>query len=135
LFMNLAVKQSARVTDEKITTRFIKTLIDLLTAGDVYTLQVTERVDEERSKKSEFIGWNDTDYYYLITGKAIAAVVKYYKDQGGFFTTTKTTLLKMMDKEGMIFTTTTGGRTFREPLKKITGKPTRLMHLKKEVLT
>ncbi|WP_143122539.1 hypothetical protein [Sporomusa acidovorans] len=127
IFTELGNKQAAKTREEKITTRFVSALQELLDSKTVWVKNIRGNSTEGNG---QFIGWFDDKFYYLITGTALSAVVKHYQSQGGFFTTTTATLLKRLAQEEMIHSE----NGTASMLKKIEGKAVRVMYLRKEFL-
>lgn len=127
VFTDLGAKQAFRSNEEKTTVRFVKALVDLLATNTVWVKDIHGNDSEGQG---QFIGWYDDQYYYLIIGKALSEVVKYYQAQGSFFNTTSQTLGKRLAQDGFI----NAVENQTSLLKKIEGKPRRVIYLRKACL-
>lgn len=133
LFINLAEEQSRKIENDKPTVKFINALRELLATGACHVKLLKDEINfgYEDVNLAGFIGYEDTEYYYLYGETTVKEVVKFYSQQGVNFPVTKTTLLKHLDIEKLIEVETNATRTYREKQKKIKSKKHRLIWLKK----
>jgi len=65
IFLKLADQQGSRVNEQRPATRFLNALSTLLLQRRVYVIDRGNKRPEEAKQGCEFIGWYDTERYYL----------------------------------------------------------------------
>lgn len=124
--METAQEQARLTITEQPATKFIAALSEMLTVGNVHVKSLHETTDNMPG----FIGWADEQYYYLLPEQIFSAVVQFYIKQNCNFPVTKATLWKHLKTAGMIDT----AMDAPTKLKKVNGKPVRVLWLKTDVL-
>ncbi len=95
----LAVSQANSIALDSPTKKFIKKLNSLLMSKAVYV----EIIKQKNISQSEgFIGYEDDEYYYLITDIAHKRVKRLCEEQGELFTISARGLLKQLADENII---------------------------------
>ena len=80
---------------------FIQKLYSLLESGQAV---VIDKNNYEGYTPIGFVGYEDSDYYYLISDAAHKAVRKFCEEQGETFSVTKNALIKALAEENLIET-------------------------------
>ena len=135
IFTELARHQAAVMESDTPVSQFLSALNEMLASDQCHCI----KLDDEGTicgglKGRGFIGYVDSDYYYLYPDITMGAVIDFYKRRGVHFSTTKTMLLKQLSKAGVIKESVHQERVNRTPVKHIDGKNQRFIHLKREVL-
>lgn len=107
---NLAEKQSQAIELDKPTHKFIQKLYSLLESGQAI---VVDKNSFNNYTQPNFIGYEDENYYYLISDAAHKAVKKLCEEQGEVFPVTKRGLIKELAEEGLIETGTSNTTVIR----------------------
>ena len=97
----LAKKQSNSIERNRPTHMFIQKLYSLLESGQAV---VIDKNNYEGYTPIGFVGYEDSDYYYLISDAAHKAVRKFCEEQGETFSVTKNALIKALAEENLIET-------------------------------
>lgn len=131
----LAAEQAEAVQMAKPAERFINALREMMTAGAVQVIRVSDFEGGANKDDRRFIGWQDTNFFYLVSGLTYKAVQHYFRDQGIELGVSEITILKHLESEGYIEPSVTrSGKTERTRLKKIEGEPRRVIYLYKSRL-
>lgn len=109
---------------------FLETLGSLIAAGSVVIRNCTDMRDLEESNKP-FIGYEDSEYYYLLPQATYTAVYKACSDEGSFFPIPKKDLGKELADKGIILTE--GKRYDKRKLIRCIGKQERFWWIEKKV--
>ena len=107
---NLAEKQSRAIENDRPTHKFIQKLYSLLESGQAV---VVDKSNSDHYTPPNFIGYEDENYYYLISDAAHKAVKKLCEEQGEVFPVTKRGLIKELAEEGLIETSTSNTTVIR----------------------
>jgi len=134
VFERIAEEQGRRIENDKPSKKFVNTLRELLDTGACYVVDIGDMARVDNLKHEGFIGYYDSDYYYLYSEAVFKAVVQFTSQQGMNFPVSGQTLLKHLDYEGWIEVELNDSRANRLKVKRISGKPTRLIWLKKAAL-
>jgi hypothetical protein len=142
--------QQTRISEDRPAARFVEILSEIITAGRVDIKKILQQTvafddiakstshDEPEhlsSKFSEFIGWYDEDFYYLLSGQTYRAITGFCREQGSRFPITENSLWKALDAEGLIKTEITGNDRRRHVQKNIEGKKHRVIALRRDSLS
>lgn len=123
---NLAVSQAEFIQTDKPTDKFLKKLNSLFNSKSIYV----EPLNNPQTNSIEgFIGYEDENYYYLITDIVHKKVKRLCDEQGENFTISTRSLLKQLGDENII-EVRNNERTL--PIR-IGNTPQRLMWLKKNI--
>ncbi len=79
--LSLAKTQRQFIEEERSSHRFLRVLATLITQGRAVLLPKDETGNEPQNN-SEFLGWRDEDYLYLIPDAAFMAVSRFCRDTG-----------------------------------------------------
>lgn len=138
VFKELTSRQAETMKIDTPAFQFLSALNELLTSGQCHCI----KLDDEGSpvggfgniKGRGFIGYADSDYYYLRPDAVMPAVIDFHKRQGIHFSITKNMLFKQLARAGAIVETAGQERVNRTPVKRISGENKRYIWLKKEAL-
>lgn len=97
----LAKKQSNSIEQDRPSHMFIQKLYSLLESGQAV---VIGRDNFDSYTPLGFIGYEDSDYFYLISDAAHKAVRKFCEEQGETFSISKNGLIKALAEEKLIET-------------------------------
>lgn len=120
--LELAEEHARTIQEEQPAKKFISALREMIAAEivDIVPVQDVPR------QTTNFIGWRDLDFYYLLPDATFAALVQFYNKQNSNFPVTKQTLWKHLANDGYI--ETDGKQTSKQ--KKINNKNQRFVWLK-----
>ena len=120
-------EQASAVKNDEPTIKFISKLRTLIDSGKAVTGQLSSPPD---IKPNGFVGYEDTEYYYLLTDIAHSMVKNLCNQQGELFTATTNSLMKQLKEEGYV--STNDGRS--TTVVKVAGHATRLLKIPKDKL-
>lgn len=138
ILMKIANRQAAGMENDTPVSQFLSALNEMLAAGQCQCI----KLDDDGSllggigsiKGRGFIGYVDSDYYYLIPGTTMGEVKAFYHKQGVDFTISDKMLYKQLAGMGAIRESRGGGRVNRTLDKNINGTVQRFLWVKKEAL-
>lgn len=93
----IAQRQAQAVEQETLSEKFIRKLFSLLDSG---TVSIPEK--NYAYEATDLVGYQDEDYFYLITDAAHRAVKKLCGEQGEAFSCTTKSLLRQLDEDGYL---------------------------------
>lgn len=128
-FMELARNQLNFLQDDNPTSLYLKGLQELINSNSVRLL-----VKDSVCTADNIIGWEDSEFLYLIPGKTYSAIRRYYSEQGRNFNISSRMILKMLAAEGAIITEKTKEEDRRTVRKELGGKQQRVIQLRKDTL-
>lgn len=111
VLVTLAERQAQLIAEERPSAKYLSVLGELLTSGAAYVQDIHEPAPKE--KEPGFLGWQDSEWYYLLPDTAYKAVAQFCANQGGHFPVTARTLWKHLEVEGVIFTEKNGNENRR----------------------
>ncbi|MBN2879395.1 MAG: DUF927 domain-containing protein [Clostridia bacterium] len=120
-------EQAGAVRNDEPSTKFISKLNTLLDSGKAVTDNLSSPSD---IKPHGFIGYEDNEYYYLLSDIAHSMVKNLCSEQGELFTASTKSLQKQLKEEGYL--STNDGRS--TTVVKVAGHPTRLLKIPKNKL-
>ena len=107
--LDLAAKQNAMVVEEKPVELYLTALEQMLAVGAVH-LRHRATPDESltvwpvnRTPQSEFLGWYDDYYYYLLPKVAFGAVWRFYRAAGVVFPDTERGVREKLLEQHLLF--------------------------------
>ena len=138
IFKELASRQAETMKIDTPVFQFLSALNELLASGQCHCI----KLDDDGSpiggfgniKGHGFVGYADSDYYYLRPDAVMPAVIDFHKRQGIHFSITKNMLFKQLARAGTIVEIAGQERVNRTPVKRISGENKRYIWLKKEAL-
>lgn len=119
--------QASAVKNDEPTVKFISKLRTLIDSGKAVTGQLSTPPEV---KPNGFVGYEDKEYYYLLTDIAHSMVKNLCNQQGELFTASTKSLMKQLKEEGYV--STNDGRS--TTVVKVAGHPTRLLKIPKTKL-
>ncbi len=124
--IGLASEHAKTIRQEQPANKFLAALREMIAAElvDIVPLQDMPR------EGTNFIGWRDLDYYYLLPDATFSALVQFYNRQNSNFPVTKQTLWKHLLNDGCL----SPGKDRVDRLKKINNKSHRCIWLKVDSL-
>ncbi len=125
----LAADQSRVVAEDRPANKFLDALRDMLTARVVWVRHTSEM--DSASRDGAFIGWEDSESYFLIPGETYRQVCRFVQAQGGRFPVGERRLWAHLAAEGLIETFADGSRVNNTILKTISGERRRVLCLKR----
>lgn len=135
IFMALVNRQTEMMKKDTPTFQFLSALNEMLASDQYHCIKLDDEGSPRGGLKGRgFIGYVDSDNYYLYPDITINAVTDFYNRRGIRFPATKNMLLKQLARAGAIEETTGQERVNRTPVKRIDGKNQRFIHLKREAL-
>lgn len=108
---------------ETLSEKFIRKLFSLLDSG---TVSIPEK--SYAYEATDLVGYQDEDYFYLITDAAHRAVKKLCGEQGEAFSCTTKSLLRQLDEDGYL---EKSGKERTRTIRLINQKMVRVMFLRK----
>lgn len=126
LLLSLAIRQTEAVTADKPTHIFIRKFISLVESRQVTLLPTSSIFDET---VSNFVGYEDEKYYYLLLDPVHKAVVKLCADQHDTFAVSARSLAKALGDEQLIEVSADKKNT---QTKRFGNRSVRVLTLKKE---
>ncbi len=129
ILKDIADEQGRRVAEDSPVVKFTAALRELVAAGRC----IIREIEDNRTFNepgTEFIGWDDGGWLYLLPDTTYKAVVHFFSGQGLCFPVTAKTLWKHLDSAGMI----RAGRDQRTELKKIGGKNYRVLSIQRNLI-
>ena len=129
ILQTLAAEQGQRVAEDSPAKKFTEALCELISSGRC-TVRDTTDSRNFVEPGTEFIGWQDGDWLYLLPDTTYKAVNQFFNGQGLCFPVTAKTLWKHLAAAGMI----RAGSGSRTELKKISGKPYRVLSLRRSAI-
>lgn len=138
ILTEIANRQAMVMENDTPVSQFLSALNEMLATGQCHCT----KLDDDGSflgstgsiKGHGFIGYVDSDYYYLIPGTTMGEVKAFYGRQGINFTISDRMLYKQLASVGAIRESKTGKRVNRTLDKHIDGTVQRLLWVKKEAL-
>jgi hypothetical protein len=107
--LELAEKQNLMVVEEKPVELYLTALEQMLAVGAIY-LRHRDRPDEPnavwpitRTPQSEFLGWYDDFYYYLLPKIAFGAVWRFYRAAGVVYPDTERGVREKLLEQHLLF--------------------------------
>jgi len=125
----LAAEQGRRVAEDSPSVKFTAALRELIASGRCIIREIEDgRTFNEPG--TEFVGWDDGAWLYLLPDTAFKAVNQFFAAQGLCFPVTSKTLWKHLDHAGMI----RPSGDSRTELKRIGGKRYRVLAIRRSVI-
>lgn len=129
--VDLTENQSKRIEEDRPVVKFVTALKELLSTNQCYVFPLDET---NHAGGNGFIGYSDSDYYYLYPETTFKEIIKFYQSQGQNFPVSKNTLSKHMESEKLIeCKISADGKTNYTPLKKVSGKPIRFWWVNRNI--
>lgn len=128
----LAADQSRVVAEDRPANKFLDALRDMLTARVVWVRHTSEM--DSASRDGAFIGWEDSESYFLIPGETYRQVCRFVQAQGGRFPVGERRLWAHLAAEGLIETFVDGSRVNNTILRTINGERRRVLCLKRSAV-
>lgn len=111
ILLNIAKTQSSIIKEDKPTEIFINKFKSLLESKKVYFKTSTLITPNNLHNQSQFIGYEDDEYYYIIFDVLHSNIKKLCNEQNEYFSSTPKAILKQLGKENLI-RTDNGKNTF-----------------------
>ncbi len=102
LFLNIAKDQSDIIKNDKPTEVFINKFKSLVESKKIYFLNGNENISKNISPLSQFVGYEDDEYYYIIFDVLYSNVKKLCNEQNEYFSLTQNALKKQLSNENII---------------------------------
>lgn len=103
VFTDLMQEQQDRISEDKPSKLFVDALREMLTTEQYIVEDLTKvGIDETICNGDRFLGYRDSDYYYLLPRVVFRAVVTFYNQSGINFPLTSTMLYKHLKEENLI---------------------------------
>lgn len=137
IFMETAYRQMDLMKEDTPVSQFLLALNELLATEKCYCLEIQDNGIESMSRggiSQGFIGYEDSEYYYLYPDTIMSQVTDFYKRQDARFPITKRMLLKQLHTEAWISVEVSNNRVNRTKVKNIDGGNQRFIWLKREAL-
>jgi hypothetical protein len=138
IFTELANRQAALMKNDTPVSQFLSALNELLASGQCHCTKLDEDGAPLRGIGSTtghgFIGYVDSEYYYLIPGATMSEVKAFYNRQEIHFAISDRMLYKQLASVGAIRELRNGKRVNRTLDKCINGNVQRFLWVKKEAL-
>ena len=128
----LAAVQSRNVQEDRPVNKFLEALRDMLTSKTVWVRHISEL--DSIPCDGAFIGWEDSDSYFLIPGETFKQISRFFQAQGSRFPVSERRLWAHLASEGLIETSTDEKRTYNTISKKIGSDRKRVLALKKTAI-
>ena len=96
-----AAHSAQLVESENITFQFCEKLKSLFDSGRCYVLRIGQ---EQETMCKGFIGYEDSDHYYLVMDAALSEVKKLAKEMGEHFSIGRNGLIQQLVEDGIIVT-------------------------------
>lgn len=129
ILQTLAAEQGQRVAEDSPTKKFTEALRELISSGRCIVRDTTDSRNFVEPG-TEFIGWQDGDWLYLLPDTTYKAVNQFFNGQGLCFPVTAKTLWKHLEAAGMI----RPAKGQRTELKKINSKNYRVIALRRNAI-
>lgn len=135
IFVALVSRQTEMMKTDTPVSQFLSALNEMLASDQYHCIKLDDEGEVRGGLKGRgFIGYVDSDNYYLYPDITMNAVTDFYNRRGVRFPATKNMLLKQLARAGAIEEMTGQERVNRTPVKRIDGKNQRFIHLKREAL-
>ncbi len=102
--------QAQRIEKERPTVRFLEILGSLLAQGKALLRPRSVDTTGCDAAGSEFLGWYDEEFVYLLPEVAYNRTARFLRDEGGYFPVKERTLRKYLAEEGYLMQESDGGR-------------------------